>query len=125
MKHDERRREIREEMEKENVCFFFFLYKRKKKKEKKRKGVQEGWDSKLDGTSGMKEGLNEDWVFPDVNEKGIRGPTSHELNESRCYAVFSKGGGSTRLHGLTGNVLVEETTEVGDEELPGGYGTVM
>ena len=42
----------------------------------------------------MKEGLNEDWVFPDADEKGIQGPTSHELNESKCYAVFSEGGAS-------------------------------
>ena len=63
----------------------------RKKKEERKGGCGFGKGSRKgtsDWMTGVKECLDENQIFANVDEKGVRGPMAHELNESRCETVF-------------------------------------
>jgi hypothetical protein len=60
--------------------------------------------------------LKKDRVFPDIYLERLGSPSADGLNEVRRDAVLCQRGGTTRSHGLTGNIRVEEELHSTDEE---------
>ena len=70
----------------------------------------------------IEKSLNEDRTFANVDEKGIRGPLSNELNERGRDTVFRKGSSASGSHGLSSDVVFEILTQSTDEKLMCGNG---
>ena len=54
----------------------------------------------------IEKGLYKYRAFMNVNEEGIRGPTTHESYQRRRHAMFCKGSSATSPHRLTNDIEI-------------------
>ena len=110
MKNDARRgRDINTSFKKERAR----KEKRIKRVHKKGRRKRENRKKQLRLLTGVKESLDEDRTFANIDEESVRSPTPNELDERGRNAVFCQGSRPTSTHGLTCNIMIEEPAEAG------------